>query len=375
MSPHDANGRVLEALAREAAEGAAEPNFERIEARLFKELSAERAVPRAKRWPMLALAAVVIGSAVFAVTALEREEPAAREQHIEPASLAHAALRVDGTALAPSESVSAGERDVIVEHSGSASWTLEPGSRASVVREGGALIVRLETGALTARVMRRDGGEVFAVEAAHTRVTVHGTAFRVAHQGEAVLVSVSEGTVIVGPAGRAPDPASERLAAPGRRSFAAAAWTSPEPEPTAAAAAVVAGPAARKRAAGSALGRGPRAGSALPESPAELALPERTEVVHESLSLSQTERGLSEFFGITQACFAEGSGKTASVGLSIRAMATLDVAPDGTVRSVAFSPPLAPTLDECITEHIAAMRFAVSQRGATIVRAVELSRP
>ena len=83
--------------------------------------------------------------------------------------------------------------------------------------------VALERGEICAEVTPRSPSEglveSFAVEAAGTRVAVHGTAFSVKIDGGRALVDVEHGTVAVGPVGHVGVTTGHMLVGPSRASF------------------------------------------------------------------------------------------------------------------------------------------------------------
>ena len=91
---------------------------------------------------------------------------------------------MNGDQLALGTRLTAGDRALVVEHHGRASWTLEPHATARVSDAGEFLTITLESGALSATVVPNPKPETFAVEVGGTRVAVHGTAFRVERTGE-----------------------------------------------------------------------------------------------------------------------------------------------------------------------------------------------
>src|SRR4051812_5883738 len=112
---------------------------------------------------------------------------------------ANAPGHLDGNTLVPGSRVSAGDVAQSVVHEGHVKWTLAPHSTAVLVTRGDVVAIRLEVGSVSSRVVKSSRVETFAVEAADVRVAAHGTEFVVSLGADGVSVSVSEGTVLVGP--------------------------------------------------------------------------------------------------------------------------------------------------------------------------------
>jgi ferric-dicitrate binding protein FerR (iron transport regulator) len=85
-----------------------------------------------------------------------------------------------GDELTPGTVIFAASERRTVSHPGRVTWTLEPGSRVTLLTTGEIVTVRLDQGSISADVVPSARSESFAVEAGELRVAVHGTVFRVA---------------------------------------------------------------------------------------------------------------------------------------------------------------------------------------------------
>jgi hypothetical protein len=144
MSEHrDVESEALDRVSRELrAEPSPELDWERIEQRLFERIDASResAPARAGAWRVVAALAVAAVIALVAGAVLRRGAPTpARTAPVVAAARVigpEASSPQDGATLAVGDTLLSGARDLVVEHAGRVSWTLEPGSRASVAELG-----------------------------------------------------------------------------------------------------------------------------------------------------------------------------------------------------------------------------------------------
>jgi hypothetical protein len=292
---------------------------------------------------------------------------------------------LNGDQLAIGTRVTAGDRELVVEHQGRARWTLEPHATASVADAGEFLTLKLESGALSAAVVPNPKPETFAVEVGGTRVAVHGTAFRVERAGERVLVAVSEGTVAVEPSGAHSMPAF-LLRRDSRGSFALDG-RSGSVEGNASAITPSSGARSHREVA-----RAPRpahlppapqaaqaaqAGAPLEPSAAQAPAPAQPSQPAQQLpaqpSISDIESGVSSALELMNRCFHDKTQST-GIGVSANTGLTLSVAGDGTIQSVTFAPPLAPAVEDCAVNGLRSLTFARSTDGLTFTRLIELTR-
>lgn len=369
---------------------APELDWQRVEAQLMRETKAATRASRGQGWATRLRLASAFGmglAAAVTVLVLHRAPPAPPAASTPRAVLASGPL--NGDQLALGAHVSAGDRQVVVEHAGRARWTLEPHASAYLSELGDSLTLRLESGALSAVVVPNPKPETFAIEVDGTRVAVHGTAFRVERAGERVLVSVSEGTVAVEPSGMHGAPsfllqrdsrgnfgldgrtgsvegnASAVLATDRARSHRQVslrpASARPRVTPSAAAEASAAAPPPVSSAPPAAL---PEPSAIAQASPPELA---------QRPSISEIEAGVSSALELMNQCF---QGNTHSTGIHVTASTglTLSISGEGSVQSVTFAPPLAPTVEECAVTGLRQLKFAPTAEGVTFTRVFELSR-
>jgi ferric-dicitrate binding protein FerR (iron transport regulator) len=259
---------------------------------------------------------------------------------------------VNGDQLAPGTAVSTAADGRIVEHARRASWALAPHSRATVVTSGDVVLVRLDSGRLTASVVPSTRAETFVVEAADVRVAVHGTVFSVTLEESGVGVAVEEGKVLVGP--RATPGVGNLLASPGAERFTLAGALVPvdrpervnRPAPRAAHPITELSPSAVPSAAGA------------PPAPTPETIAEATGRV---VALAST-------------CFSERTSASDGVRVTAHTVLSFAAAPDGSVASIRFEPPLAPNVQECIEGGSAQLRVAQSPEGFRGSRTVDLER-
>lgn len=333
-------GHVLDEV---RADTPAELDWESVESRLdqaprFQELEPEPS-HALRRGLILAAAGLAMTIGWFAA--------GARAPIATPAVVDAPRQALDGNVLADGSPVEAATEEVAVEHARHSRWTLERGGRATVTTHDGIVRVELERGSLHAEVVPSPRKETFVVEAAGTRVAVHGTAFRVALAGERVDVSVTEGVVLVGPRDR--PGAGHSISANQSSSFAltgipldAERTASEKPRP-----------AADRRDTTSA--------ARLPEPAPQPSIDEVEKLVSQVLALGDT-------------CFQSRTATANGVRVSANTTVTLRALPNGRIELATLEPPLAPPVQSCFTEGIGKLSIAPSQNGIQIVRRMELER-
>ena len=362
------------ALARLIAEVRAQPapelDWQRLEARLPEHRSEPQASRAAQFWSRVRLPALGLAAVVAATALVARRGRAPVPELTRPteATVAHEPVNGDGVALGTH--LSAGSTPLIVEHVGRASWTLEPRGTAVLTRTGDFLTLRLERGAITARVVPSPQPETFAVEVEGTRVAVHGTEFRVERSGDRVLVSVMAGTVAVEPSGTHSVP-SFLLRRDSRGSFGLDGRTGSVEGNASVVVTDHPGQSHREFAAAAPvsqprpLGKPPLTARAV-ASDSPLPLPHQP-------SIANIEGGVSAAVELTNRCF-RGQARSKGIAVSARTGLTLRVGGDGAVKGVTFEPPLAPAVEECAAEGLRKLTFAQSVEGVTFTRIVEVSR-
>jgi ferric-dicitrate binding protein FerR (iron transport regulator) len=369
MSDADPREAALRRLVRdERAEPAPELDWSSLEERLL--LQARGSTPTVKRsaypyaWGALAVAAAAV-LWLIGTRAQPAVSPSTEASLAEPQ-----ALVTDGDALAVGARVEAHAREVTVEHLGRAKWTLGPSSSALLAGRAERITVRLERGSVLSRVVPNPQPESFVVEAAGTRVAVHGTVFRVALEGGRVLVDVREGTVGVGPLGQAPAfllkaPAHGQFAADGRSGSIDGRRVSASlerrgglhkpttPRSSASAVASESAPTATPPPA--------------PSTELEVELPSEP-------SINDIEVGVARIVDATSACFSRDAKSANGVQITVRTALSLKILDSGAVTDVDFQPPLSPDAEACAATSIAQILFAPSKRGTQVTRMLELKR-
>jgi ferric-dicitrate binding protein FerR (iron transport regulator) len=360
MSAPDTREARLRSLVRDArAEPTSDLDWSRVEERLMRQ--AERGAPKPERSPYpFAWAALAVAAAAAIWLVSERSRDTL--PHAPPAIIeATEPLRRNGNALALGSRIDAGEREVAVDHAGHATWTLAPSSSAVLAERGERITVRLERGSMLSEVVPNPKPETFVVEAAGTRVAVHGTVFRVALEGSRVIVTVREGTVAVGPLGAVPAfflkaPAHGDFATDGRsgsidgRPLGETAERRAEPLRLSPVRAPAAGPTSSVLS--------PVASAELPPEP----------------SINDIETGIARIVDIASDCFSKNTKGADGVQITVRTALSLSVDGTGTVSDVEFQPPLSPDAEECAAAGIQHVAFAPSKQGAKVTRMLELKR-
>lgn len=299
--------------------------------------------------PPLALAA----AAAVAFFAWPEPPPAPVAEHAPVRVLTQA---VNGDALAPGSRVEAGDANRVVLHPQRATWTLEAGSVAEVVRTGEIITIRLLAGSVSAEVVPSVRPETFVVEARDMRVAVHGTRFRVALGAEGVDVAVTEGRVMVGP--REKPGTGKLLVGPASEHFSPVIAAEKPPAPPAL-------PAPSLRASASAEAPKP----VTPETPVAPVVPEVPEP-----SPGAVDTATLHAIELTSACFRQRTVAPKEPSPPVQTTLTLRGRPDGTISGVQFSPPLARQVELCVRDGLKSLHAPVSPKGIEVSRAITLGR-
>ena len=351
----------LRELVRDArAEREPQIDWDSLEERLVRH-AARPARTYARSVYPLAWAAVAVAAlaAMWLVGHRSRTTP---PQAIAPAIIeATEPVRRSGDVLAVGTRVEADARDVSVTHRGRATWTLSPASSAVLAEAGERVTVRLERGSVLSEVVPKPVPETFVVEAAGTRIAVHGTVFRVELDGDRVVVQVREGSVAVGPLGSVP---TFFLKAPAHGDFAADGRSgSIDGRPL--------GASPDRRADPLKLGRArpapvpPREAGSTAASTADLP---------NEPSISDIEQGIARIVEAAADCFSHNTKGDEGVQITVRTALSLHIDGSGAVSDVDFQPPLAPEVEECAASGIVSVVFAPSKQGASVTRMLELKR-
>ena len=358
MSAQDPREVALRRLVNDArAEAPPDIDWSGAEERLLRH--AQRSTPAPTRsshgmaWAVLAVAA----AAAIWVVGQRTHHPVPQSP---PAIIAATEpLRRDGDALALGSRIETEDREVSVDHAGRATWTLASSSSAQLASRGERITVRLERGSVLSKVVPNPKPETFVVEAAGTRVAVHGTVFRVNLEGERVIVEVLEVTVAVGPLGGVP---AFFLKAPAHGDFAVDGRTGN-----------VDGRPRSERVGRHAEPLKPTLGRS-----AEPAVREPPPIASAELpnepSINDIEAGIARIVDATSECFSRNTQSADGVRITVRTALSLNIQSSGGVADVDFQPPLSPDAEECAAASIAQVTFAASKQGAKVTRVLELKR-
>ena len=356
--PQNSPKATLRRLVRDArAEPSPELDWSGIEQRLLQQT--KRTAPEAKpsryrlAWGTVAVAA----AATLWLVGTPSPHAGSPSRHREVSASAPAVE--DGDRLAIGSRIETNDGEATVTHAGRATWTVSPNSLAMLTGRDERITVRLERGSVLSRVVPNPKPETFVVEAAGTRVAVHGTLFSVALAGERVIVQVREGIVAVGPIGGVPaflltGGATGEFARDGRSgSIDGRAVRESKSRPTGAQNQT---PSRVAGTAGSALA--PVASAELPREP----------------SIDDIETGIARIVDASTDCFARFTQSADGVQITVRTALSLKILDSGAVAEVDFQPPLSPAAEECAAASVSEMRFASSKQGTSVTRMLELKK-
>jgi ferric-dicitrate binding protein FerR (iron transport regulator) len=370
--PHTKQDDVLSRLVREVrSDEVPAVDWDKVERSLTERVARAPAMSpvkaRRSAWGPLALAAAaaaVLG--VFGARQLAHQKPVYAMEKSAARWTVEAPVTLDGSRLTVGQRVTAGTAEVRVVHAGKATWTLAPGSRGMIAVGGELLTVQLEHGAALAEVVPAKRIESFAVEADALRAAAHGTVFRVARRGQRVYVDVTEGLVAVGPASTRGATRGWLLTAPARGNFSLDG-TSGSVEGETASVATSGGPLGAK-GAGAGVNPGAVSQSARAESDdAAAELPDKP-------TMDAVQAGFAKLIPAVNQCFQQNTQARGDIEVTANTRVTVKVAPDGSIASREFAPPLAPAVLSCSAPKIDAIRFAPSKQGITVSRYMQLTR-
>jgi len=344
VSTRDPKRELLARLIGEAKnESIPEVGWDDAEERLRERLSAERPARRASSLPLGGL--VLAAAAAFGAAALF----VAREGHppnppapviAEVSAPAVDRHHLDGDALSQGAKVASDDRPVVVEHAGRATWTLAPNSVLHVESLGSVIQLALDSGSVSAHVVKSPKPESFVVRVERTRVAVHGTRFNVERTGDSVHVAVAEGVVAVGPVGGK----SFEVRAPGAATLSLDGVRTDEH-------------VTRTRRVVKATGEAPK--------PAQEPETDGGDRVAESVD------------GIVagvRSCFAENTFSRGDLKVSVQTRMSLRVLASGHVEEVDFTPPLAPAVTRCVDAMLSTSTFPATQNDFVVERLLGLDR-
>lgn len=348
MTKHGGEIDALDRAIRETrAEATSEPDWDRMEEALFERIDAAEAEDRrpARRYramgALAAAAVVTLGSLAILRSTAPDEVANNQPAPLAPSVRVFSGVQsVDGTELHEGDRVVAGTQAVVVEHRGTATWTLQPRSEAVVAQVGRFLTIRLETGSVSAKVVPQKVQESFAVEVDHARVAVHGTEFDVTREQKQVGVVVKEGVVAVGPALTRGQTEGWLLTPGDSGQFAFDGRTGEVVRAVSVTPLEVAGD--------------PRKPSVqLPDMPARAEVEKRLDTIEQQ----------------SAQCFAKFTAQD-EVRVTAQVRVIAEVAPNGQLRALSFEPPLAPNVTGCAKSGTAGLTFSKSLRGVRAERSV-----
>jgi hypothetical protein len=386
MSPE----RRERALAEVVREAGMEPlpyvDFDAIEARL--PMTRVHSVPPrpVNLRPWLMAAVVVLGAGGLGL-ALARPFGTASAVRSGPnvTEPVPAAVRdLNGDQLALGEHVRSGDRPQSVVHAGHARWTLAPHSEATLLAKGELVTVRLDHGSVTSRVVKSSKTETFAVEAADVRIAAHGTEFVVILGADGVSVSVTEGSVLVGP--REEPGTGELLISPSAGRFSFGGQPLAEASHPDALGSLRPGGATYASRASEAptAANGQGAATSAVEAPLKRPLPRKVEAAEEhveevTLAPDQpTPEGLElatrAVQQLTQRCFRDRTIAGEGVRVTAQSTVTFRTLPAGSVSKVVFEPPLSPAVQACVSAGVGGIVSEGTRHGFQVSRVVDLER-
>ena len=378
---------VLERLVAEARrEAVPDMDWDAVESSLMTRVERERRAAPATRgfshrpFVFAFAAAALAGVAAAAVGIVHSERsatpPAVAEAPQGTPAKARSAGPRNGAALAVGDVVEAATEQLVIEHEGQATWTLEPNSTAHVEELGSVIRVALDHGVLSARVAKSPEPESFVVRVEGTRVAVHGTAFRVVRLDHGVQVEVTEGVVGVGPLHgpsfdvAAPASTTTNFEGVGTdlRHAARSVATKTEGRTH------VENASPPTEGAESAEGAG---------EPAAAASNEAEPTTKNEAPPSITARAKAEnaatpsIDGVVEAvrrCFRERTVTNGDLHVTVDTQMSLRIQPSGRVGEAVFTPPLAPNVRRCVDDSVGGMKFPSSTNGFAVDRMLDLER-
>lgn len=346
-------------------------------------------------WLIAATLALAGGAGAYAFVVRPHAAPVAAARlntaGAAPAKATSTHADVNGDALAVGAHVVAGDVPQSVVHAGHARWTLAPHSEGTLLANGDVVTVRLDRGSVTSRVVKSSRTETFAVEAADVRVAAHGTEFTVSLGADGVSVSVSEGSVLVGPreepgqgqllispaakrythAGLPIEDDSALEALGGRRapSRSAANPTAGTPGVIGTAAPGTSGPIAPETPAAT---KRTSARKAAPEP--EVEAPSEVDQRPSAPTSEGLEAATASVMRLTQACFKERTIANEGVRVTAQTSVTFRTLPEGGVNRVVFEPPLSPAVQACVNAGMSAIQTEATRNGFQVSRSIDLER-
>ncbi len=292
---------------------------------------------------------------------------------------------INGDALQPGARVAATDLPQTVVHAGHARWTLAPHSEGTLLANGDIVTIRLDRGSVTSRVTKSSRTETFAVEAADVRVAAHGTEFVVSLGADGVSVSVTEGSVLVGP--REEPSAGQLLISPAAKRYTLAGGPAEDDRglealgahPTRSRTAGEEPAASASASAGSRLGLETTLKKAPAKHVSASAAASGTSEEEEDPRPSDPspdglERATTSVMRLAQACFKQRTIAGEGVRVTAQTSVTFRTLPQGGVNRVVFEPPLSPAVQACVNAGQSAIQTEATRNGFQVSRTIELER-
>jgi hypothetical protein len=348
--------------------------------------------PRAfnpRPWLLAAALAAGVGGLGFGLLRSPSTAAVASRGETPSAPVERAAKRgqdLDGDTLMPGSRVRAGDVAQSVLHKGHARWTLAPHSEGTLLTAGELVTIRLERGSVTSKVTKHSRTETFAVEAADVRVAAHGTEFVVMLGADGVSVSVTEGTVLVGP--REEPGVGQLLISPSARRYTLTGIPREEDNGLEALGGLRAGGARRAGTAGASAAqpeRAPELALAVPQAAKKASVPkpiaeaesasaQPEDTTPERPSDESLETTSQSVASLTQACFKARTIAGEGVRVTAQTSITFRTLPRGGVSRVVFEPPLSPAVQACVQAGVSAIQTDATKYGFQGSRTLELER-
>ncbi|MDX2055479.1 MAG: FecR domain-containing protein [Polyangiaceae bacterium] len=365
-----------------------------LEQELFSELegqapSASGLAPRRSGFPQSGLA-WGLAAAAGAVLALGGYRVLNNHHQDLPSQAGTASARtwtspnVDNAQTKVGDRFVASHSDITITDARLGKWVLSSGGEATLLRRD-PLVMQLAQGELLAEITPGLGPDIFAVEAAQTRVAVKGTVFRVRRSLDHVHVDLMRGEVAVSSlgAGRQIFP----LRAPASGDFALDASSGQVWEPSGTlVGAKAASPnelarANETRGAANLESTDPR--SAVEASPPKKLSSKLTRAPEQdtaipaeiplTLNLSQANAGVDALVRSARDCLYSNVAKNGHpLSSKFTTQARLQVNSKGDLTELEFAPPFLPQADACLRRQIQTLNFGESQKGAELFRRLEI---
>lgn len=366
MKARSPEQRILDQLVR-AARTDPMPNLDmaELEAQVRQRWLAEGERDRNRvrvwfaRWvPLAFAAAIVLVAGIAAFSHLTSNKPLPPQ--------ASNVQGITGDQLQVGQPIVTAALPLNVTHTGQATWTLFPRSRARIAALSPSLTLELETGRIDADVVPSTRAESFAIETRTHRIAVHGTRFSVEVDANELTVQVSSGAVLVttrdqtGPQTRSLLSAPQRLRLRLQEPAIVPSAIAPQPLTS----------AARNRPRPPPTNVQPSAPS-LDQVAAAKDLPQQPTALELETALDLARAAAARCFAQAQSGDAESQS---DVRVRVETQLTLAIAPSGIVQDLSFMPPVPSEIADCTRRETREWSANPSRLGATASRAIILTK-